>query len=111
MPFSGGTKRLVKGPHDIRILRTTPAKGWKAVYAVRAENGGAKIEEERISVFALCEDEEGNRFVSGVRQDDGLCVLRDDFVGHFSVKEGRRKIREAAERFVRAKAQERGELI
>ncbi|MBV9455608.1 MAG: hypothetical protein JOZ19_16075 [Rubrobacter sp.] len=98
-------------PRDIKILRTTPAKGWKAVYAVRAENGRAKIEEERISVFALCEDDEGNRFVSGVRQDDVLCVMRDDFVGHFSVKESRQKIREAAERYVRTKAQERGEQI
>jgi hypothetical protein len=101
----------VREPHDIKILRTTPAKGWKAVYAVRAENGRAKIEEERISVFALCKDDEGNRFVSGVGQDDGLCVMRDDFVGHFSVKKSRHKIREAAERFVRAKAQERGEQI
>ena len=96
---------------DIKILRTTPTKGWKAVYAMRGENGRAKIEEERISVFALCEDDEGNRFVSGVRQNNGLCVMRDDFVGHFSVKASRRKIREAAERFVRAKAQERGEQI
>jgi len=101
----------VREPRDIRILRTTPAKGWKAVYAVRGENGRAKIEEERTNVFALCEDEKGNRFVSGVRQGDELCVMRDDFVGHFSVKESRHKIREAAERFVRAKAQERGEQI
>ncbi len=101
----------MREPRDIKILRTIPAKGWKAVYAVRAENGRAKIEEERISVFALCEDDEGNRFVSGVRQDDGLCATRGDFVGHFSVKESRQKIREAAERYVRAKAQERGEQI
>ena len=101
----------MREPRDIKILRSTPAKGWKAVYAVRGENGRAKIEEERISVFALCEDHEGNRFVSGVRQGDGLCVMRDDFVGHFSVKESRHKIREAAERFVRTKTQERGEQI
>jgi hypothetical protein len=110
----GGTKgsgKLVREPRDIKILRSTPAKGWKAVYAVRGENGRAKIEEERISVFALCEDDEGTRFVSGVCQGDGLCVMRDDFVGHFSVKQSRRKIREAAERFVRTKAQERGEQI
>jgi hypothetical protein len=101
----------VREPRDIRILRTTPAEGWKAVYAVRGENGRAKIEEERTNVFALCEDEKGNRFVSGVRQGDELCVMRDDFVGHFSVKESRHKIWEAAERFVRVKAQERGEQI
>ena len=98
--------------HDIRILRTTPAEGWRAVYAVRGEDGRAKIEEERISLFALCEDRDGNRFVSGVREGDGtLCVMRDDFVGHFSVKEGRHKIRDEAERFVRAKELEKGNPI
>jgi hypothetical protein len=95
----------------IRILRTTPASGWLAVYAVRREEGGrAKIEQEYISSFALCEDEEGDRFVSGIRENGELCVMRDDFVGHFSVKNWHR-IREAAEKFVRAKAQERGEMI
>ena len=96
----------------MRILHTTPANGWLAVYAVRGEEGGrAKIEQERISSFALCEDEEGNRFVSGLRENNELCVMRDDFVGHFSAKKGRHKIREAADQFVRAKAQERGEMI
>jgi hypothetical protein len=96
----------------VRILRTTPANGWLAVYAVRGEEGGrAKIEQERISAFALCEDEKGDRFVSGIREDNELCVMRDDFVGHFSIKKGRHKIREAAEKFVRAGAQERGEII
>jgi hypothetical protein len=101
----------MREPRDIRILLTSPAEGWKAVYAVPGESGRAKIEEERINIFALCVDEEGNRFVSGIRQGDRLCVMRDDFVGHFSVKESRHKIREAAERFVRTKAQERGEQI
>jgi len=95
----------------VRILRTTTANGWLAIYAVRGEEGGrAKIEQDRISLFALCEDEEGDRFVSGIREDNELCVMRNDFVGHFSVK-NRHKIREAAEKFVRAKAQERGEII
>ncbi len=94
----------------VRILRTTPANGWWAAYAVRREGDGPKIEQERISSFALCEDGEGDRFVSGVREDGELCVMRDDFVGHFSSK-NRWKIREAAERFVRAGAQERGEII
>jgi hypothetical protein len=102
----------VKGARDVKVLRTTPAKGgWLAVYAVRGENGRARIEEERISEFALLEDGEGNRFVSGVREDGELCAMRDDFVGHFSVKKGRHKIREAAERFVRAKEQEKGNMI
>ncbi len=88
--------------HGIRILRETPAKGgWRAVYAVRGEDGRAKIEEEPIRVFALCEDEEGDRFVSGVREDGELCVTREDFVGHFPVKKGRNRIREEAEKFVR----------
>ena len=96
---------------NVRILRTAPANGWLAVYAVRGEEGGrAKIEQECISSFALCEDEEGERFVSGIREDNELCVMRDDFVGHFSVK-NRHKIREAADKFVRARAQERGEMI
>ena len=95
----------------VRILRTTPASGWLAVYAVRGEEGGrAKVEQEGVSVFALCEDEEGDRFVSGIREDNELCVMREDFVGHFSVK-NRHRIREAAEKFVRARAQERGEII
>lgn len=94
----------------VRILRTTPASGWWAVYAVREEGDEPKIEQERISSFALCEDGEGNRFVSGVREGGELCVMRDDFVGHFSSK-NRWKIRAAAERFVRAGAQERGEMI
>jgi hypothetical protein len=38
-------------------------------------------------------------------------VMRDDFVGHFSVKEKPIKIREAAMRFVRNKAQKRGEQL
>jgi hypothetical protein len=43
---------------NVEVLRKTPARGsWRAAYAVRGENGRAKIEEERISVFALCEDE------------------------------------------------------
>jgi hypothetical protein len=99
----------VKVPRDVRILRTTPAKGgWRAVYAVRGEDGRAKIEEERISLFALCEDAEGKRFVSGLRENGDLCAARDDFVGHFSVKQGRHKIRDAAEGFVRLKEQEKG---
>lgn len=103
----------MREPRHVKILRTTPAKGgWWAVYAVRGENNSrAEIEKERISSFALCEDEEGNRFVSGVREDGELCTTREDFVGHFSMKEGRHKIREAAERFVRAKEQEKGNLI
>jgi hypothetical protein len=97
---------MVKEPHGVKILRTTPAKGWKAVYAVRQEDGGAKLEEERVSVFAVCEDEQGRRFVSGIGQDGKLCAMRDDFVGHFSVKEPRYKIQEAAGRFARAREQE-----
>lgn len=93
----------------VRILRTTPAKGaWRAVYATRGEDGRAKIEEERISEFAVCEDEEGNRFVSGVRDNGELCMERDDFVGHFSAKTRRHKIRDAAEGFVRAQEMEKG---
>jgi hypothetical protein len=104
---------MVREPRHTKILRTTRANGgWWAVYAVRGENNSrAKIEKERISSFALCEDEEGNRFVSGVQEDGELCAMREDFVGHFSVKKGRHKIREAAERFVRAKEQEKGNLI
>jgi len=95
----------------VRILRTTPAQGvWRAVYATRGEDGRAKIEEERIGWFAVYEDEEGNRSVSGIRENGELSVMRDDFVGHFSSK-NRWKIRAAAERFVRAGAQERGEII
>ncbi len=95
---------------EVRVLRTTPANGWWAAYAVRREGVTPKIEQERISSFALCEDGKGNRFVSGVREGDELCVMRDDFVGHFSSK-NRWKIRAAAERFVRAGALERGEII
>ena len=97
---------MAKEPHGVKILRTTPAKGWKAVYAVRQQDGGAKLEEERVSVFAVCEDEQGRRFVSGIGQDGKLCAMRDDFVGHFSVKEPRYKIQEAAGRFARAREQE-----
>lgn len=93
-----------------KVLRTTPANGWWAVYATRREGDEPKIEQERINAFALCEDREGNRFVSGVRENGELCAMRDDFVGHFSTK-NRWKIRAAAERFVRAGAQERGEMI
>jgi len=94
----------------VRILRTTPASSWWAAYATRREGDAPDIEQEHISSFALCEDGEGNRFVSGVREDGELCMMRDDFVGHFSSK-NRWKIRAAAERFVRAGAQERGEII
>ena len=80
---------MVKEPHGVKILWTTPAKGWKAVYAVRQEDGGAKLEEERISVFAICEDEQGRRFVSGIGQDGELCARRDNFGGDVSVKEPR----------------------
>jgi len=97
---------MAKEPRDVRILRTSPATGWKAAYAVREEDGRAKLEEERISVFALCEDAEGNRFVSGVGEDGGLCVMRDDFVGHYSVKVPRYKIQEAAGRFARAREEQ-----
>ena len=93
---------MVKEPRDVKILRTTPASGWKAVYSVRGEDGRAKLEEESVSVFAVCEDEEGNRFVSGMGEDGELCAMRDDFVGHFSVKQPRYKIQEAAGRFARA---------
>lgn len=97
---------------NVRILRTTPANDWLAVYAVRGEEGGrAKIEQEHISSFALCENEDGNRFASGIRENGELCVTRDDFVGHFSAKKGQHKIREEAERFVRTRAHEEGELI
>lgn len=94
---------------DVRILRTSPAKGWKAVYAVRGEDGRTKLEEERISIFAFCEDEEGNRFISGLREGNELCAMRDDFVGHFSVKTPRYKIQEAVGRFARAREQEEAE--
>ena len=97
---------------NVEVLRKTPARGsWRAAYAVRGENGRAKIEEERISMFALCEDEGGRRFVSGVREDGELCVMREDFVGHFSAKEGRHKVRDEAERFVRTREQEKGRPI
>ncbi len=92
--------------HDVKILRTTPTTGWKAAYAVRMQDGRAKLEEERVSSFALCEDEEGNRFVSGIGENGELCAMREDFVGHFSVKVPRYKIQEAAGRFARAKEQE-----
>ncbi len=97
---------MTKEPHDVKILRTTPATGWKAVYAVRGEDGRSKLEEERVSFFAVCEDEEGNRFVSGIGEDGGLCAMRDDFVGHFSVKQPRYKIQEAAGRFARAREEQ-----
>ena len=97
---------------DVKVLRTVPAEGgWRAVYAVRGEDGRAKIEEEPISLFAFCEDEEGTSFVSGVRESGELCAMREDFVGHFPAKAKRHKIRDAAEAFVRAKEQEKGNLI
>jgi hypothetical protein len=37
--------------------------------------------------------------------------MRDDFVGHFSGKTRRHKIRDAAESFVRAREQEKGNQI
>lgn len=89
----------------MKILHTSPAKGWKAVFAVRGEGEGSRLEEERVSLFALCEDEEGNRFVSGLGEGGEVVALRDDFVGHFSVKVPRYKIQEAVGRFVRAKEQ------
>ncbi len=96
----------------VRVLRTTPARGgWRAVYATRGEDGRAKTEEERIEKFAVCEDEEGNRFVSGVRENGELCAMRDDFVGHFSVKTRRHRIQDAAESFVRAQEMEKGNMI
>ena len=94
----------------VKVPRTTPASGWWAVYAVRGEDGRPEIEQESVSEFAVLEDEEGNRFVSGVREDGELSALREDFVGHFSAR-NRWRIRESAERFVRARAQERGEVI
>ena len=96
----------------VRILRTTPAQGvWRAVYATRGEDGRAKIEEERIDEFAVYEDEAGNHSVSGIRENGELSVMRDDFVGHFSGKTPRHKIRDAAEGFVRAREQEKGNQI
>lgn len=92
-----------RGPE---ILRTTLVKGWRAVYAALGEDGGTELEEERVSAFALCEDEQGNRFVSAVGEDGRLCATRDDFVGHFSVKVPRYKIQEAVGRFARAREQE-----
>ena len=94
---------MVKEPGNVKILRTTPTTGWKAVYAVHTEDGRSKLEEERVSVFAVCEDEQGRRFVSGIGGDGELCAMRDDFVGHFSVKQPRHKIQEAAGRFARAR--------
>lgn len=96
----------MKEPLEVRVLRTTPAKGWRAVYAVRDEHGGARLEEEPIGVFALCEDEQGRRFVSGVGENGELYAMREGFVGHFSVKEPRYKIQEAAGRFARANEQQ-----
>jgi hypothetical protein len=96
----------VKEPSGIKILRTSPATGWKAVYAVRDEDGRSRLEEERVSAFAVCEDEQGRRFVSGIGGDGELCAMRDDFVGHFSVKQPRYKIQEAAGRFARAREEQ-----
>jgi len=84
---------------------------WRAVYATRGEDGRAKIEEERIDEFAVYEDEAGNHSVSGIRENGELSVMRDDFVGHFSGKTRRHKIRDAAEGFVRAREQEKGNQI
>lgn len=95
----------MKETPGVKVLRLSPTKGWKAVYAVRGEDGRTRLEEERISAFALCEDQEGKRFVSGLGEGDELVALRDDFVGHFSVKELRHKIQEAVGRFARAKEQ------
>ena len=102
--------KVVEVSPGVKILRVSPAKGWRAVYAVLEEDGGTRLEEERISAFALCEDQEGNRFVSGLGESDELVALRDDFVGHFSVKEPRHKIREAVGRFARAREQEERNL-
>ena len=96
----------MREPRDVKILRTIPVVGWKAVYAIRGEDGRTKLEEERLSAFVLCEDGEGNRFVSGIGEGNELVALRGDFVGHFSVKEPRHKIQEAVGRFVRAREQE-----
>lgn len=90
----------------VKILRKNPTKAWRAAYAVREESGRTRLEEERINVFALCEDEEGNRFVSGLRENGELCVLRDDFVGYFSLKTPLHKVREAFGRFSRAKEEQ-----
>jgi hypothetical protein len=92
---------MKRDSNDVKILRKTPVKGWRAVYAVPREGGGAKFEQERISVFALCEDEQGHRFVSGIGQDGELCALRDDFVGHFSLKDPWRKVQDAFWRVAR----------
>ena len=98
--------------NGVRILRTTPPRGvWRAVYATRGEGARAKIEEERINEFAVCEDAEGNRFVSGIREDGELCVERDDFGGHFSSKTRRHTIQDAAESFVRAQELEKGNML
>ena len=113
----GGTvekeRQALREQHNgVRILRTTPAKGaWRAVYATRGEGARAKIEEERINEFAVCEDAEGNRFVSGVRDNGELSVMRDDFVGHFSGKTPRHKIKDAAESFVRTQEMEKGNML
>ena len=97
--------------HDgVKILRKNPTKTWRAVYAVREEGGGTRLEEERINVFALCEDGEGNRFVSGLRENGELCAMRDDFVGYFSLKDPLHKVREAFGRFSRAREQEESYL-
>lgn len=92
--------------NEVKVLSESPAKGgWRAVYAVREEGGRRRLEEERVSVFALCEDRKGDRFVSGVGEGGELCATREDFVGHFSVKEPRYKIQEAVGRFARAREQ------
>ena len=95
----------MKGSPGVKVLRLSHAKGWKAIYAIREEGGRTRLDEERISAFALCEDQEGNRFVSGLGEGDELVAQRHDFVGHFSVKEPRYKIQEAVGRFARAKEQ------
>jgi hypothetical protein len=46
-----------------------------------------------------------------VREDGELCAMREDLVGHFSAKEGRHKVRDEAERFVRIREQEKGRPI
>lgn len=75
------------------------------MFAIPAEGGRSRLEEERVNRFALCEDEEGNRFVSGLGEENEVLALRDGFVGHFSVREPRYKIQEAVGRFVRAREQ------
>ncbi|MBL7161818.1 MAG: hypothetical protein ISS57_04370 [Anaerolineales bacterium] len=65
---------MSEGKNDVKIIQIIPAQDW---YPELDENAG-ELEPLPLVCWALCEDVEGNRFVTGIDASDRILDFSDN---------------------------------